>query len=219
MSSHHRFSFARLWAMVVKESLQLRRDRMTAAMVFGIPILQILLFGFVINSDPRHLPAAVLMADDGPAGRSLLAGFKNSSYYDFVRVAPTEAEARAWLDRGEVQFVVDLAGHPVTVGQKAGGTPVGKVVTGRHGRFRVRRCGGRHRSGRGVGLAVELGLDGIPHRGGWRDQHRHRVAQRRHRVAQRGQGLGARRAAAHVLGDAGRSRRPWPVQFEPRCSQ
>ena len=108
MSGLRRFSFARLWAMVVKEALQLRRDRMTAAMVFGIPILQILLFGFVINSDPRHLPTAVVLADDGAQGRALLAGFSNSTYYDFTRRAATEAEAREWLQRGEVQFVVNI---------------------------------------------------------------------------------------------------------------
>jgi len=108
MSAPTRFSFGRLWAMVVKESIQLRRDRMTFAMIFGIPILQIFLFGFVINSDPRHLPAAVLMADDGPAGRSLLAGFRNSSYYDFTHLAASELEARELLDEGRVQFVVSI---------------------------------------------------------------------------------------------------------------
>lgn len=103
-----RFSFARLWAMVVKESIQLRRDRFTFAMIFGIPIFQLLLFGFVINSDPKHLPAAVVMADDGPAGRSLLAGFRNSGYYDFTEVAESEAEAAEWMARGRVQFVVNI---------------------------------------------------------------------------------------------------------------
>jgi ABC-2 type transport system permease protein len=108
MNSSRRFSFARLWAMVVKEAIQLRRDRITSVMIFGIPIVQLLLFGFVINSDPRHLPAAVVMADDGPAERSLMAGFANSSYYDFIRRAATEEEAREWLRRGEVQFVLSI---------------------------------------------------------------------------------------------------------------
>ncbi|MCF7731882.1 MAG: ABC transporter permease [Akkermansiaceae bacterium] len=108
MSLSDRFSFARFWAMVVKESIQLRRDRMTFAMMLGIPILQIFLFGFVINGDPRHLPTAVLMADDGPAGRALLAGFKNSSYFDFTQLATSEEEAREWLATGKVQFVVNI---------------------------------------------------------------------------------------------------------------
>lgn len=63
-------------------------------MIFGIPIMQLLLFGCVINSDPQSLPAAVVMADDGPAGRSLVAGFANSSFYDFIRRAASEEEAR-----------------------------------------------------------------------------------------------------------------------------
>ena len=58
--------------MIVKELIQMRRDRMTFAIMFGLPIVQMLLFGFVINSDPRHLPAAVLLADNGPEGRTLL---------------------------------------------------------------------------------------------------------------------------------------------------
>src|SRR6478609_5889050 len=115
-----RFSIARLWGMVVKEFIQLRRDRMTAAMIFGIPIMQIILFGFVINTDPRHLPSAVLMADDGPQARTILQGMKNSTYFDFVRVVQTEEEGRQLLDRGEAQFVINfppnfsrdlLAGH------------------------------------------------------------------------------------------------------------
>ncbi len=108
MNRTNRFSFARLWAMVVKEAIQLRRDRVTFAMIFGIPIAQIFLFGFVINSDPRHLPAAIVMADDGPQGRALLAGFTHSSYYDFTRRPADESEAREWLQRGEVQFVVNI---------------------------------------------------------------------------------------------------------------
>jgi ABC-2 type transport system permease protein len=69
------FSFVRWWAIVRKEFLQLRRDRITFAMIVGIPIIQMALFGFAINTDPRHLPAAVIAADDseftriaGPGG-------------------------------------------------------------------------------------------------------------------------------------------------------
>jgi ABC-2 type transport system permease protein len=108
MSADRRFSFDRLWAMVVKEFIQLLRDRMTFAMIFGIPIMQILLFGFVIDSDPRHMPSAILLADDGPYGRALMAGLQNSTYYDFTRVIHTEAEGHELLARGEVQFVVTV---------------------------------------------------------------------------------------------------------------
>ncbi len=66
------FSLARFWAMVVKEFVQMRRDRLTFGMMIGIPLMQLILFGFAINSDPKHLPAAVLVADHGPHGRTLL---------------------------------------------------------------------------------------------------------------------------------------------------
>ena len=102
------FSPGRLLAMIVKELIQMRRDRMTFAIMFGLPIVQILLFGFVINADPRHLPSAVLLADNGPEGRTLLQGLKNSTYFDFVRLVGTEQEGRSLLMRGEVQFVLNI---------------------------------------------------------------------------------------------------------------
>ena len=86
----------------------MRRDRLTFAMMLGIPLLQLTLFGYAINSDPRHLPAAVLLADDGPQGRTLLHALKNSTYYDFTRQVRTEAEGRDLLARGQVQFVVNI---------------------------------------------------------------------------------------------------------------
>ncbi len=95
------FSPGRLLAMIVKELIQMRRDQMTFAIMFGLPIVQILLFGFVINADPRHLPSAVLLADNGPEGRTLLQGLKNSTYFDFVRLVGTEQEGRSLLMRGE----------------------------------------------------------------------------------------------------------------------
>ena len=106
MKKHPPFSIARLWAIIVKEFMQMRRDRLTFAMMLGIPLLQLTLFGYAINSDPRHLPAAVLLADDGPQGRTLLHALQNSSYYDFKRQVRSETEARDALARGEVQFVV-----------------------------------------------------------------------------------------------------------------
>jgi ABC-2 type transport system permease protein len=86
----------------------MRRDRMTFGMMIGIPLIQLVLFGFAINSDPKHLPAAVLLADNGPQGRTLLYAIKNSGYFHFTRQVATEAEARALLARGEVQFVVNI---------------------------------------------------------------------------------------------------------------
>jgi len=108
MKGMPRFSFARLWAMIVKEFVQMRRDRLTFGMMIGIPLLQLVLFGYAINSDPKHLPTAVLLADNGPQGRTLLYAIENSGYFDFVRQVKTEAEAQHALARGEVQFVVNI---------------------------------------------------------------------------------------------------------------
>ena len=108
MKIRHEFSWARFWAMIVKEFIQMRRDRLTFGMMVGVPILQLILFGFAINSDPKHLPAALLAADDGPLSRTLLSAIKNTTYFDFVRQVRTEAQGRDLLARGEVQFVVNV---------------------------------------------------------------------------------------------------------------
>jgi ABC-2 type transport system permease protein len=103
-----RFSPSRFWAIVVKEFIQMRRDRVTFGIMVGIPLVQLILFGFAINSDPKHLPTAVLLADQGPQGRTLLYAIRNSGYFDFIRQVATEAEGRRALARGEVQFVVNI---------------------------------------------------------------------------------------------------------------
>jgi ABC-2 type transport system permease protein len=108
MNPRHQFSWERFWAVLVKEFIQMRRDRLTFAMMVGIPCLQLILFGFAINADPKHLPAALLAADDGPLQRTLLQAIKNSTYFDFVRQVKTEAEGRELLARGQVQFVVNI---------------------------------------------------------------------------------------------------------------
>ena len=108
MNGHPRFSFERLRGIISKEFMQMRRDRLTFAMMLGIPLIQLTLFGFAINSDPRHLPAAVLLADHGAQGRTLLYAMKNSTYFDFVREVKTETEGHDLLARGRVQFVITI---------------------------------------------------------------------------------------------------------------
>src|SRR5207302_9016947 len=100
MMKRHEFSLARFWAIVVKEFVQMRRDRLTFGMMIGIPLMQLVLFGFAINSDPKQLPAAVLLADHGPQGRTLLHAMRNSDYLRFVRELHSEVEARQALARG-----------------------------------------------------------------------------------------------------------------------
>lgn len=104
----HLFSFHRLWAIVLKEFIQMRRDRVTFGMMVGIPLIQLMLFGFAINSDPRHLPTALRLADHGPFARALVAALRQSDYFTIVREAETEAEAAQLLHRGDVQFVINI---------------------------------------------------------------------------------------------------------------
>ncbi len=99
---------ARFWAMVVKEFIQMRRDRVTFAIMVGIPIIQLTLFGFAINTDPRHLPAAMIINDNGSMGRTVLSALRNSSYLEFVRQVKTETEGRQLLERGDVNFVINI---------------------------------------------------------------------------------------------------------------
>jgi ABC-2 type transport system permease protein len=104
----HRFTFHRLWAVVMKEFIQMRRDRVTFGMMVGIPLLQLTLFGYAINSDPKHLPTALRLADEGPFARTLLAEMRTSQYFDIVRVTDSEAEVQHLLRLGSVQFVVNI---------------------------------------------------------------------------------------------------------------
>ena len=86
----------------------MRRDRLTFAMMIGIPVIQLTLFGFAINSDPRHLPLAIRAAENSPFSRSLTYAFTNSSYFTVVSVTESEAEAEDLLTRGRVQFVLNI---------------------------------------------------------------------------------------------------------------
>ena len=103
-----RLSFRRFWAVVMKEFIQMRRDRVTFTMMIGIPLLQLLLFGFAINSDPKHLPTAIRAADQGPFARTLVSALRHSDYFALVREPATEAEVARLLQLGEVQFVVNI---------------------------------------------------------------------------------------------------------------
>src|ERR1019366_6397788 len=102
------FSLERFKGIILKEFIQMRRDRLTFAMMLGIPLLQLILFGYAINVNPRHLPTEVLLADNGPQGRALLYAFKNTSYFDFDRLLKTEADGKDALARGEALFVINI---------------------------------------------------------------------------------------------------------------
>jgi ABC-2 type transport system permease protein len=102
------FSFRRLLGIVIKELIQLRRDRLTFAMIFGIPLAQLFLFGYVINSDPRHLPAGIVIADHGPQARAILKALEQSTFFDFAKELESEEDARRQLALGELQFVINI---------------------------------------------------------------------------------------------------------------
>jgi len=102
------FSASRFAAMVAKEFVQMRRDRLTFGMMVGIPLLQLILFGYAINSDPKFLPTAVLDNDRSIFSRTVLAGMKNSQYFSFVTEIDGEAAADELLRLGRIQFVVTI---------------------------------------------------------------------------------------------------------------
>ncbi|HEY0599241.1 ABC transporter permease [Brevundimonas sp.] len=99
-------SLTRTWAVMAKEFVQLTRDRLTYAMILALPIVQLLLFGYAINDDPRHLPTAVLVQDNGGFSRSILTAMNNSGYFDIVLQARSQSELDRALERGEAQFAV-----------------------------------------------------------------------------------------------------------------
>lgn len=104
----NRFSLVRWWSVVLKEFLQLRRDRVTFAMMIGIPIMQLILFGFAINADPRHLLTGVIAADQSEFTRSFLASMRNSDYFDLATTLTDETAGREALSKGQLQFVVSI---------------------------------------------------------------------------------------------------------------
>ncbi|HEX4985066.1 MAG TPA: ABC transporter permease [Burkholderiales bacterium] len=102
------FSPSRWLGIVVKEFIQLKRDRLTFGMIIGIPVIQLLLFGFAINSDPKWLPTAVLSQDNSVYGRTVMSALQTSSYFKVVRQAVTDDEMNDLLARGDVQFAVTI---------------------------------------------------------------------------------------------------------------
>ncbi|MYL82180.1 ABC transporter permease [Desulfovibrio aerotolerans] len=108
------FSLIRFAAMVSKEFTQMRRDRVTFGMMVGIPLLQLILFGYAINSDPKNLPTAILDNDRSVFSRDMAMAMQNSSYFKFTQAIGTEAEADELLRLGRIQFVVTF---PVNFGR------------------------------------------------------------------------------------------------------
>ena len=109
------YSLSRWLGIIVKEFIQLKRDRLTFGMIIGIPVIQLMLFGFAINTDPKHLPTAVLAADSSPWSRSLFAAMQNSGYFRIERRLDNEAQLEELLAHGDVQFAITI---PENFGRK-----------------------------------------------------------------------------------------------------
>jgi ABC-2 type transport system permease protein len=99
-------NWSRFLAIMIKEFRQIRRDRLTFAMMVAVPVMQLVLFGFAINTDPRHLPLAAVIADESEFSRSLVAGLENSQYFRVTHHPSGEQEANRLLAEGKVQFVL-----------------------------------------------------------------------------------------------------------------
>ncbi|CAM2932309.1 ABC transporter permease [Legionella worsleiensis] len=101
-------SLNRLLAVMMKEFIQMARDRVTLAMIIGIPLMQLILFGFAINTNPRNLPTAVVNSDNTSFSRRILTGMENSTYFKFINTVSDDKEASWMLKTGKVQFVVSF---------------------------------------------------------------------------------------------------------------
>jgi ABC-2 type transport system permease protein len=104
-------ALARTFAIALKEVQQMLRDRLTFAMAAGVPILQLVLFGYAINTDPKGLPTAVVSQDDSPMARSLVAALQTSGYFRVVESGIAEARGDALLQSGDIQFLVVVPGE------------------------------------------------------------------------------------------------------------
>jgi ABC-2 type transport system permease protein len=102
------FSFLRLFSVLMKEFIQMRRDPLTFAMMVGVPLMQLMLFGYAINLNPKNLPTAVAIDDPGQFGRSIVAALSNSSYFRIVEETNSPEHARELLQKGKVTFVVEI---------------------------------------------------------------------------------------------------------------
>jgi len=119
------FSVHRLLAIFVKEFQQMMRDRLTFAMAIGVPILQLVLFGYAINTDPKGLPTVLVSTDSGPMSRSVSAALQNTGYFRIVHTTTREQDGAAWIESGDAQFMVVIpddfskalirGGHPAVL--------------------------------------------------------------------------------------------------------
>lgn len=97
-----------MWAILVKELIQMRRDRVTFAMILIIPIMQLIVFGYAINNDPKHLPTAVQIEDNSSISRSILSALQNSDYFAFIDTDSNATLHDDLLRKGKVSFILTI---------------------------------------------------------------------------------------------------------------
>ena len=100
--------WTRTWAVLIKEFIQLKRDRVSFAMIIMVPLIQLLLFGYAINTNPRHLPTAVLLQESSDLGRSIMAALKNTDYFNVIKRPRSEAELDEMLASGKILFGIEI---------------------------------------------------------------------------------------------------------------
>jgi ABC-2 type transport system permease protein len=103
-----RAALQRLYAVFVKEFLQLMRDRPTLGMIVGIPLIQLTLFGYAINTDPKHLPTVLIVQDDGPLARSIVSALRATDYFAIKHAARDAADADRMIRSNEAQFIIEI---------------------------------------------------------------------------------------------------------------
>ena len=108
MMKMSRFSFTRLGAMIFKEFVQIKRDRLTFAILIIVPLMQLLLFGYAINSNPKHLPTVVIANDHSNFTRQFIAGLQNTDYFKIINANTDEKTANKLLAEGAVSFIVNI---------------------------------------------------------------------------------------------------------------
>ena len=102
------FSINRFFAIIIKEFIQMRRDRLTFAMIILMPLIQLTLFGYAINTNPKNLPTAIISADNSVFSRSIIQTFKNSNYFQIMPNITNEQEAKNLLKKGKAQFIISI---------------------------------------------------------------------------------------------------------------
>lgn len=121
MSTGERFSFFRLWGLIIKEFTQLKRDRSTFALVIMLPIVQLILFGLAINTNPKYLPSALINSDNGPFARTLIHELENTQYFSFNHYPKTEDDAEHLMATHQVLFSLTIPpdfSHQLVRGEK-----------------------------------------------------------------------------------------------------